>query len=272
MGTAVLESTNQMAMRLGAAAVPGSASTLGWRYGRTPRATMWLATGGSSASVPAIFTEDHEQLRAASSFMVPSVRMGVAVGAFEGLSLLPTLRGFLALDLLVQGGFAILPGSKGYLGSASNYTLGARIGIVRESFDVPGVTLSVRHTLGGMIEQTGQRESPIWVSAEPRITSLRATVGKDLIAVGIILGAGLDLYGADARYAMGGERSAGRFSGSRNNYFFGLAHNFLFVQVSAEAGFAGILESVDEYTAHNQLSQVMNGGALFADIAIRLTI
>jgi hypothetical protein len=70
---------------------------------------------------------------------------------------------------------------------------------MRESFSLPGLTLSVMHHRAGdfMVGATG--ESGALVELGPRVTSVRAIVGKDLLTAGLSAGVGWDRYGGSDR-------------------------------------------------------------------------
>src|SRR5207253_5684532 len=77
--------------------------------------------------------------------LVPSGNLDASFGVFTGFGLLPTVGGFLSLDLLGSAGILPAPTSKGFSGSARSYAGGARLGILRESFTAPGISGSVMY-------------------------------------------------------------------------------------------------------------------------------
>jgi hypothetical protein len=258
--------------------VAGSAGTLGRRLGATPRIAVEARAAFAHLALPDLADPGLEPSREAT-FVVPSIRGGITAGVFDGFSLLPTVGGFLSLDLLAHGSVVFLPTSEGFDGRASALTLGARLGILRESFTLPGVSVSLsRRMLGsvryGSVEGPGGGE----VEVDPRVTSVRATVGKDLLAVGVLLGMGWDRYSGSATIramtdAVTSDPVAsygtGSFTSSRRLYFAGAAWNFLVLQLSAEAGWASGFGAV---TGYRGAPFDPTGGNFYGSVAFRLTI
>jgi hypothetical protein len=211
-----------------------------------------------------------------ATFLVPTLHTSVAAGVFEGFQLLPTVGGFLSLDLMGNASFLFLPSGEGFAHRVTAYTLGARLGIVRESFTLPGVSVSISRRDVNLIQLNGSDAGAVsaaWV--DPTVTSLRATVGKDLLGVGLLAGMGRDWYGGSARIRVS-EPGNGSFQGSvgqlhqaRTLYFAGAAMNFLILQLSTELGWAGGFGPVVGYQG---APFDPTAGTFFASVAARLTI
>ncbi len=221
--------------------VAGSASTLGRRLGTTPRIAIEVRAAFAHLGLPDLADPGSEPSREAS-FIVPSLRGGVTAGLFDGFQLLPTVGGFLSLDLLAHGSLVFLPTGEGFDGKATALTLGARFGLLRESFTLPGVSVSVSRRMLGQVTY-GSAEGPGGgeVTVDPTVTSIRATVGKDLLAVGVLLGMGWDRYSGSADIVAATDAAPitigdGSFKSSRRLWFAGAAMNFLVLQLSAEVG------------------------------------
>jgi hypothetical protein len=255
--------------------VAGSASTLGRRLGATPRIALEARAAFANLHLPDLADPGAEPSREAS-FVAPSIRGGITAGLFDGFQLLPTVGGFLSVDVLAHGSLVFLPTGEGFDGKGSALTLGARFGLVRESFTLPGVAVSVsRRMLGevayGFVEGPGGGG----VSVDPTVTSIRATVGKDLLAVGVLLGMGWDRYGGSAAIAAADDGGSpigiadGSFRSSRTLWFAGAAMNFLVLQISAEAGWAGGFDAVTDYRG---APFDPTGGTFYGSVAFRLTI
>jgi len=254
--------------------VAGSAGTLGRRLGATPRIALEARAAFAHLALPDLADPGSEPSREAT-FVVPSIRGGITAGVFDGFSLLPTVGGFLSLDLLAHGSVVFLPTSEGFDGKASALTLGARLGILRESFTLPGVSVSFsRRMLGSVAYGSAEGPGGGEVEVDPSVTSVRATVGKDLLAVGLLLGMGWDHYSGSATIRAatdGGIVSEGTssFTSSRRLYFAGAAWNFLVLQLSAEAGWAGGFGAV---TGYRGAPFDPTGGNFYGSMAFRLTI
>src|SRR5438132_12610850 len=109
--------------------VAGTASTMGKSIVALPRFSLIARGTGVYAKLPEISTNN-----SASHALVPSGNLDASFGVFTGFGLLPTVGGFLSLDLLGSAGILPAPTSKGFSGSARSYAGGARLGILRESF------------------------------------------------------------------------------------------------------------------------------------------
>ncbi|MGD8320952.1 MAG: hypothetical protein PVJ02_10865 [Gemmatimonadota bacterium] len=255
-------------------AVPGSASTLGKRLGSTPRVAIHARAAFAHVGLPDLSDPGPEPSRE-TSFVVPAVHTGVTVGVFDGFSLMPTVGGFLSLDLLGQASFAFLPSGEGFDGKTSAWSLGARLGILRESFTLPGVSVSlVRRSIGAVqygALDTGGGD----VTVDPAVTSIRATVGKDLLSVGLLAGVGWDrLGGSTTVHALTpegatAEASSSSFRQTRTLIFGGAAMNFLVLQLSAEAGWGRGFGAV---TGYRGAPFDPGAGTFYGSVAFRLTI
>jgi len=253
--------------------VSGSASTLGRRLGTAPR----IAVGGRAAfarvSLPDLTDQGAEPSRK-TSFLLPSLHAGVAVGIFDGFSLAPTVGGFLAVDALGNASLVFLPKGEGFDGHATAFSLGARIGLLRESFTLPGISVSISRRASGDVVYGDPQAGGGSVRVDPVVTSIRATVGKDLLSVGILAGLGWDRYSGDVliHAAAGGtvvEASSSSLEASRTTVFGGASMNFLILQLSGELGWAGGFGRVNEYLG---APFDPRSGSLYASLAFRLTI
>ncbi|HET9947957.1 MAG TPA: hypothetical protein VFQ22_03415 [Longimicrobiales bacterium] len=198
--------------------IPGQASTLGRRLGGAPRVAPWIDFGLARAEVPDL-AAGAGAWRGAT---VPLIHGGVGLGVFEGLSPLPTVGGMLSLDVVAQAGFLFFSDGDGFEGRVDGLSVGARIGLLRESFTLPGVTLSVSRRFYGRLAY-GDAADPARVRVDAGVTSLRATVGKDLFAFGILAGVGWDDLGGDVELDVDGASVAGELDASRRLYFVGVS-------------------------------------------------
>ncbi len=171
--------------------IPGTSSTLGWRRGLGPRLALSARFTGARIPLP--------DLVEALALELPELRSTVsnaslegAVGLFDGFRWAPQYGGFLSLDLVASIGVLGLPRAHGFEGDAYSAGVGARLGLLRESFGVPGISVSaVRRFLGDV--RLGAARA-ITVRLEPAATSFRALIGKEFQAAGIVAGAGWDSY------------------------------------------------------------------------------
>ncbi len=254
--------------------VAGSAGTLGRRLGTTPRIAVEARAAFARLGLPDLADPGSEPSREAT-FVVPSLRGGVTAGVFDGFQLLPTVGGFLSLDLLAHGSVVFLPTGEGFDGKETGLTLGARFGLLRESFTLPGVSVSVsRRMLGEVGYGTAEGTGGGAVTVHPNVTAIRATVGKDLLAIGVLAGMGWDRYSGSATIVAATDGSPvsvqeGSFKSSRTLWFAGAAMNFLVLQLSAEAGWAHGFGVATEYRG---APFDPTGGNFYGSVAFRLTI
>lgn len=250
--------------------IPGSASNLGTRPGGSPRLSFHGQLSASSWDLP-----DLRQLPDARSSWVPSLRLGGAAGLFDGFRIMPTVGGLLATDVFVDGSFHLPSGSDGFDGSVRSMAVGTRIGIFREGFTVPGVSVSVARRFFGESAYGELADGDVaGVVVDPAVTSVRAMVSKDLFAVEVMAGFGWDEFSADATLeapdGSGGTVAVtGPMSGSRRLVFGSASMTFsLFLSLTVEGGWAGGLSPIPAYVGEHDPS----GGTGFASFSARLVL
>ncbi|MEX1183440.1 MAG: hypothetical protein WEF86_09405 [Gemmatimonadota bacterium] len=268
--------------RLGLAAsggnpVPGTASTLGMRIGSTPRFSLGLRATAADVGLPPVE-------RVASDgdvdFLVGSVSMDAAVGVFEGFSLLPTVGGFASVDLL--GSIGVVPLSRGenFDGDASvTWAVGAQVGLLRESFTAPGVTVSGMYRRLGDVtygDATLADRDAFFSLTDHSVKSLRATVGKRVLGFGLLAGAGYDRYTGDV---MGSVRDGlpidpdrtvdfgeSSLSQSRTSFFGNASFTLIILNMAVELGWQ---EGGD---ADGDATERLEDGSVFGGVSVRLVI
>jgi hypothetical protein len=229
-------------------ALPSQASALGRRLGGAPRFGVSGGAAGVSVLVPDL--SDAAGGRERSRF-VPAVEATLALGVFDGLTVLPTVGGVLSLDVFGSGAFMFFPSKQGFDGTQSVFSLGARVGLLRESFTLPAVTVSAARRFSGELGYGDVVGGDLGeIAVDPGITSLRATLGKDLFAFGVLAGFGWDdLSSATTLRATNG---AGGFTvhtadveTSRFSYFLGVSKQLgIFTWVAGELGWVEGFEPV----------------------------
>jgi len=258
----------------GGTALPGSASTMGWRTKGSPR--LGLGLRGTLVRGPLFdlsyassSTEEEAWDGTASTLNL----IGVA-GLFDGFSPTPTVGGVGSLDLMASGHWIALPGAAGFEeSSAAGWGLGGRLGIFRESFSLPGVSLSVFHRTLGTTSLWDM--DPAGGEVEVRTLSLRGVVGKDLWGVGFVAGAGWDRYSGEVSVEIQDrlEQYSGELSGdlrsNRRMAFLGASLTYLVLQFSAEVGLA---EGFDpELVFPRPAGTDPSSRTEFGSLAVRLT-
>jgi len=249
--------------------VPGTASNLGTRIGGGPRLAFSVRAAAVDMGLPDV--SDVTGLRE-TNFVVPAIHTGVTVGLFDGLRLAPTVGGFLSLDLFGQASFLFLPESEGFDGNVTSYTLGGRVGIFREGFTMPGVSVSISRRYVEEFDFGGRLAN---LTLDPAVTSVRATIGKDFFAVEVLAGLGWDDYSGDATVRVDGtglgtfRTVSGSLSESRFLYFGSAAMTFsLVLSASVEGGWAKGFDPASAYGGEHDPTK----GTAFGSFSFRLTI
>jgi len=254
--------------------VPGTSSTAGRRIGSVPRFGFALAANGIGMGMPRVSASSVEGLAEEVEPAVIGLRAVVSAGLVDGFQLGPGIGGIFSADLIGSYSRLWLPEGEGFGGPSSGVGLGARVGILRESFTVPGLSVSVarrwHETVGTGDVSAG---NPGEVEADLEVTSLRAMLGKNWFVVGLMAGAGWDRYvGEAAVSATGGldEPGAvtGRLASERTVYFASAWYNFLISQLSLEVGVA---DGVNDPFADRSGEYDPSRRSWFASVAVRVT-
>lgn len=250
------------------APIPGTASNLGTRVGGGPRLAFHARASASSWSLPA-----PDDLSGEASPLVAGVRVGAAAGLFDGFRLMPTVGGFLATDVFADASFVSPDEDDGFSGGLTSYSLGARVGLFREGFTIPGASISLARRFSGSLDYGdvagGDATS---VTVDPDVTSVRATVSKDLFAVELLGGFGWDDFSGEATVrvsdgAGGSVETTRSLDGSRRSYFASASMTFSLVfTLTLEGGWAEGLATVPGYDGPHD----PESGSPFGSVAARL--
>lgn len=203
----------------------GTASTGGVRLGVIPRVSLTARVNVVAARLPDIRELQNDETAATETFSVPAPAVGanLSVGLTQGFNLAPMLGGFGSIDLL--GSVSVLPLSlvDDFGDNAFSWGAGARIGVLRESFVTPGVSVSVMYRSLGEVSFgevcSGTETASVIAPGDPnRRTcigegdfgeiafglsnlSARAAVSKRLLGLGLTAGVGYDQFETDANFA-----------------------------------------------------------------------
>jgi hypothetical protein len=197
VGAARILQPRLAAALFGGNAVPGTASTLGMRLGSLPRISVALqVTGVPSELAPILDGTDVEGDR----IILWGFTVDGAVGLLTGFSPMPTVGGVLSLDLIGRAGYVPLSGADGFHdGGALGWALGARLGALRESFTLPGISFTGTY---GRIGRTAFGD-PVSAGThgffDGAVSDLRLDLAatKRLGLVGLTAGVGWDRYASD---------------------------------------------------------------------------
>jgi hypothetical protein len=264
--------------RLGLAAaggnpVPGTASTLGMRMGTLPRLSLGLRVSAADVDVPPV---ERQTSTRDVSFPIGSIAMDASIGLFQGFSLLPTVGGFGSVDALASAGIVPLPAGEGFDDSSPfTWAVGARLGILRESFTAPGVSVSAMHRRLGDVtygSETLTDRDAYFRLTDYQVTSVRGTVGKRLLGFGLTGGAGWDRYSADVSGRVRDPRvlspafqleiTQRGLTQSRTSLFGNVAFTLVILNVSAELGWQQGGEPIEDATDRLQQRGVFGGLAI----------
>lgn len=257
----------------GGSDIPGTSSTLGWRRGRGPRVAAGVRLNGVRIPLPAVDQASSSRLPGLRS-LVSSVSLEGAVGLFDGVRAAPLYGGILALDAIASVGMLRLPRGDGFQGDAFSAGIGFRVGLLRESFNVPGISVSVMRRFVGEA-RLGADGAPAALRLESDATAVRAVIGKDLAAAGVVFGVGWDRYSGDATLegavSPGGRPAGVALSGppvDRLLVFGALSRTWQVIQVTGEFGWAG---GFDESPDPATMPFDPGTGSIFGSLSLRIT-
>ena len=262
-----------MADRMGAS-LSGSSSTIGRRLGSAPRVSVDVRLRMARFRMPDLLGGG---TGAAGENVVDAfgVKTSVAFGVLDGVSLMPTVDGLLSLDLLASASLIFLGESDGFLGNEGILSVGGRLGIFRESFTLPGVTVSVMQSFGQSMDWTaGVNGSQI--DTDISATSVRAIIGKNFFTLAVSGGMGWNWDRGRIGVQVPHPTIPGRQGiGSINDlttrrlvYFGGISITRLVFQFSVEGGWAGGYDELVGYSGAYDPGSITP----FVSVAGRLTI
>lgn len=235
----------------GGSPVPGTASTLGMRMGSTPRVSLSGRLVVVPAALPPMLDRTHDGARRT---VLPGLSAQGTVGLLPGWSPLPTVGGVLSVDLIGRASLTPLPTGHGFQhGTALGWSAGVRVGALRESFTLPGVSLTTSYgrsssiTFGDPSQETSDgftrgsvSDLNATLAASQRIASLRLTGGV-----------ALDRYSTNARVGYTSPdtglpvQAGGRVTTDRRSWFANAAWTFLIFHATTEFGWQELAEPVD---------------------------
>jgi hypothetical protein len=276
--------------------IPASPSTAGQRMQGAPRWVLDAGVGVVRGNLPAGDGEDRWDEGPRSVLLAP--RVTVAGGVFEGLSPAPTVGGIGSLDLVAEARWVGVPSPSNLDGGAFAWGVGARVGVLRESFTLPGITLVAMHRRMGQVERqsgvedwtlaglpegsAGPYEGSHRVSTSPAITSVRGVVGKDMMEVGLSAGVQRDwIRGyAEVETRVDGTGAQGRevqtqslrMPLDRTTWFVGVNRTWVVTQVSLELGWSPDPGAGTNHVGDTRLTGGSGAGSAFSGaLSFRIT-
>lgn len=259
--------------------VPGTASTLGLRLGSIPRLSLGGRLTLVGVDLPQIL---HNNQRGEIGFTLPGLSLDAAVGLLPGSSPLPTMGGVASVDVLASIGILPLPTGAGFAsGSPFSWAVGLRGGIFRESFTLPGISISAmyRHLGRSTFGDPNLIDTDGFLNLSVSSLSLRGAVSKRIVGFGLTAGAGYDRYSSNGRFGFASPDTVGpsefrlgfsRLRNNRTSLFGNLSYTLLILHLVGEIGWQQGTDLVSAPLPAG--AQVSTGGRVFGSIAARLSI
>lgn len=256
--------------------VPGTASTLGIRLGTLPRVSLGGRITGVWVELPPILDQDDAD---EIEFVAPSLDVDASIGVFSGVSIAPTLGGVGSVDLLASVGLIPLPGDEGFVDDAPlSWAVGARLGLLRESFTAPGISVSAmyRRMEDVAFGDPDLVEDDAFFETDLTMWSLRGAVSKRLFVFGLAAGAGYDHFSSDVAIAARTGTTtvsvaAEDFENSNVSAFVNASWTLLILNVVGEVGWQAGVGAVEGISA-GRLDFDPEEGTFFGSFAIRISI
>ena len=254
----------------------GSAAPGSWGPLRrnTPRFDVSFRIAGLRAHIPDV-THEPAVGQARGEFVLKTIQWNLVAGLFEGFQVKPTVGGLLSLDLLAQGHFLFFPKEVGLDNRMGAFSLGVRFGLVRETFTLPGIAVSVSQRF--MSPMTLDWESVHYSTGlviKPSMSSARLTIGKSISSLGLMVGAGLDSHDSEVELiVLPKGRGPREFDAPlvirRPVIFSGVSLTLLILQLSTEIGWAFGPSMLEGY-APGPINPKQGSG--FLSLAARLSV
>ena len=290
----------------------GTASGGGLRLGVLPRVNLSANLNLVFIRLPELLADQAGGVASSVNDVVglpaPALSGTVTVGVFPGVSAIPSVGGVGSIDLIGTASWLPLSaaGADGFEGGASEvaYGAGVRVGIIRESFLTPGVSVSIiRRSLGevaygnvcpGVAITRGSAESfstgnctSAGDAGEFALDltdwSTRAAVGKRLLGMGLTAGVGYDRFSSDLRF--GFRAPEGTVAGQTNYFarasgvdldsdrwsaFLDASMTVLVATFGAEIGWMQGTEEIEGFPAASDFEP--GNGTFFGSVGLRVSL
>ena len=255
--------------------IPGTSSTHGRRLGLMPRVGVAVTASALRFGMPHVAASTPGGLAENENATLLGLGGTAFAGVLDGFQLAPTVGGILSVDAIASYSLMRMPTGAGLSGSGSGFGAGARVGLVRESFTLPGISVSAaRRWLADVQLGSTADGNPGQATTGITVSSLRATAGKNWFVIGIMGGVGWDRYEGDVELSV--PRGAGDPGGVSGNvaservlYFLSGWFNFLLTRLSVEVGMA---EGVGDPFGDRTGAFEPHRATWFASTAFRITL
>ena len=220
--------------------VPGASSTLGMRIGKIPRITVAVRGTGAFVNLQSVRAENSGD---DEKGIARTINLDAAVGVLSGWSIAPTIGGFASLDLIASAGMLTMPDE--FSEAGNSWAVGARVGILRESFTAPGVSVTgMYRSIGDLRYNTTQgceldACDATYILTDNSVMSVRAVVGKRLFVLGANAGVGYDRFSGQPGVLVGsiGGGTYPELEQDRFTAFANIAWTMLLLNVVVEGGY-----------------------------------
>lgn len=259
--------------------VLGTASPIGTKFRFIPRIYLGGRINFVWAAIPDVrgYPEDPQAPLGTREFSVPMPQLDVSVGLFEGVRIGSLWGGLGSVELLGSLGPMILPAGEGFENDATGVGLGARIGLMRESFTAPGLSLSAEYQWAGRVRHGSvARGDDAQFGMDLSATSFRLGLSKSFVAIGLALTVGWDHYQSDVDFGVADADGAlvtivpaGEplsLSENRWSAAVDVSYIVLFLNIAAEFGW----QESGRYTTSR--GDEITSGNLFSAIGIRVSL
>lgn len=222
----------------GGSPVPGSASTLGMRLGATPRLSVSGRTVLLPIELPPLSDRSANQGVRALAFGLSGQ---TTVGLLSGWSPMPTVGGVLSVDAIARASWLHLPGGQGFHdNNVLGALLGLRLGALRESFTLPGVSVTASYGRSTSVTFGEPRDPTVGhINSGVGNWNVTGAITKRIGAVGLTGGVALDRYTGDVEFSYVGGPPMGEWADATTDRWAAFANaswTFLILHATLEAG------------------------------------
>ena len=259
--------------------VLGTASPPGRRFRSVPRMNIGGRLNFSFVDLPDVMTFPASPAEELGNldFLLPAAHLDVSVSVFDGFDLATTLGGFAAVELMGSLGAMIYPAGEGFRNDAAGLGLGARIGVLRESFTAPGISVSIYRKWHGSVGFGNvSRGDDAEVNFDLDAWSFRAGLSKSFVSFALGFTLGWDSFSSDVELSLrqsdgtivtvAAEDTPIEVGTDRWSAYVDFAYVVLFFNVVAEVGWQ------EGQNMTTSTGDEFEGGNLFASLGLRVSL
>jgi hypothetical protein len=192
------------------------------------------------------------------------------------------MGGVASVDVLASIGILPLPTGAGFqAGAPFSWALGLRGGVFRESFTLPGISISAmyRHLGRSTLGDPQLRDTDGFLDLSVSALSLRGAISKRIVGFGLTAGAGFDRYSSNGKFGFVDPESIDRqqfrlgitrLKNNRASLFGNISYTMLILHLVGEIGWQ---QGTDLISAPLPPGiPISTGGRIFGGLAARLSI